>query len=313
VEDAVHAIATLIQHYGLLVVFLAVLVDEGGLPIPSYPILLVAGALAAGSGSLAALIVLGTFAGVAADLFWYTVSAHMGRRILSLMCRLTLSPDSCVQRTETSFLRFGAWTLPIAKFVPGLGYVAVALSGITRMNILRFIVFDAIGALAYVAIPVALGTLFRGAVDALIGKLVALGGYGMLLVVAFFALYVGVRWLERQAFARKLRMARISVAELSDLIENGKAPVIFDVRNIADRADGGMIPGAVGAHLSDLDALGMNYARDAEIVIYCACPNEASAAVAALHLKRAGFSNIRPLLGGIEAWSDAGLPLAKAA
>jgi membrane protein DedA with SNARE-associated domain/rhodanese-related sulfurtransferase len=309
----VHDIVVLVQHYGLLLVFLAVLVDESGLPIPSYPVLLVAGALAATSQAIAALIVVATAGGLLADLGWYWASARMGRRILNLMCRITLSPDSCVQRTETSFARFGSWTLPISKFVPGLGYVAVALSGITRMNILRFAAFDGVGVLLYVALPIALGSLFRGAVDAMLGRLVELGSYGLLLVVAAFALYVGARWLERKAFARRLRMARISVTELAAMIESGNAPVIFDVREKGVRQESGMIPGAVAAHSSNLEALTQSYPRDLEIVIYCACPNEASAAIAALHLKRAGFSNIRPLLGGIDAWSNAGQPLEKSA
>ena len=71
----------------------------------------------------------------------------------------------------------------------------------------------------------------------------------------------------------------------------------------------GIIPGAIAAHPTELHPIIKNYSRDVEIVVYCACPNEESAATAAKHLKQAGFKKIRPLHGGIEAWVDAGYPI----
>jgi rhodanese-related sulfurtransferase len=105
-------------------------------------------------------------------------------------------------------------------------------------------------------------------------------------------------------------MDRISVQELTDMIDGGETPVIFDVRSAESRQRDGMIPGAVAAHAAEIEAVMKQYPRNVEVVIYCACPNEATAAVAAQHLRRAGYRKIRPLLGGIEAWSQAGRPLA---
>jgi rhodanese-related sulfurtransferase len=107
-------------------------------------------------------------------------------------------------------------------------------------------------------------------------------------------------------------MDRISVEELTDMIDDGRTPVIFDVRNVEARQRDGMIPGAVAAHAADIEAVLKEYPRDVEVVIYCACPNEATAAIAARHLRRAGYRKIRPLLGGIEAWAQSGRPLATA-
>jgi rhodanese-related sulfurtransferase len=101
-------------------------------------------------------------------------------------------------------------------------------------------------------------------------------------------------------------MDRISVDELAEMIDGGQTPIIFDVRSSDERLREGMILGAIAAHPSEIKEILGQYPRDTDIVIYCSCPNEASAAVAALHLKRAGFRRIRPLLGGIEAWSKAG-------
>jgi rhodanese-related sulfurtransferase len=140
--------------------------------------------------------------------------------------------------------------------------------------------------------------------------LIQLGKYGVLVIAAALAAWLLIRWIERQAFIRRLRMDRISVDELVEMIDGGKHPVIFDVRSPEARAQDGMIPGAIAAHPSAIEDVLKIYPRNVEIIIYCACPNEATAAIAANHLKRAGYKKIRPLLGGIDAWASAGRPLA---
>jgi len=224
-------ITHLIEQYGLLVVFLNVLLDQGGLPLPSWPALLVAGALsAAGGAPMAAVLVAAVAGSLIADLAWYMAAARLGRRVLVLLCKISLSPDSCVRQTESLFGRFGATALLFAKFVPGLGYVAVALSGITGVNLPVFLLLDAIGAAAYLAVPIVIGRLFRNAIDAVMATLVQLGEYGVAIVIVGFLVYLALRWIERQAFIRRLRTDRISVDELAELIDNGDTPIIFDVR-----------------------------------------------------------------------------------
>lgn len=302
-----HEVTYLIQHYGLLVIFLSVLLDLGGAPIPSYPALLIAGALSLSGGSSAPAVVGAGVAGaIAADLAWYTAGAKLGNRVLSLLCKFTLSPDTCVRQTQDMFARMGPWSLLFAKFVPGLGYVSVALSGITRLSLPVFVLAAGAGDVLYIALPVVLGRLFHNAIDSVLSTLFQLGMAGLAIVAGLFVLYIAARWIERQAFARRLRMDRISVEELAEMIDGGKTPFIFDVRPSDVRLREGMIPGAIAAHGNEIKAVLDQYPRDTEIVVYCSCPNEASAAVAALHLKRAGFKKIRPLLGGVEAWSAAG-------
>ncbi|HEY3636725.1 MAG TPA: DedA family protein/thiosulfate sulfurtransferase GlpE [Rhizomicrobium sp.] len=301
----------MIQHYGVAVVFLTVFLSRAGLPFPAWPVLLVAGALTAANGTSIPLLLFAASAGdILADLLWYGAGARWGRRVLGLLCKFTLSPDSCVRQTETTFTRLGASTLLFAKFVPGFGYVAVTLCGITGVGITTFLTLDAIGSAAYVAVPLILGRIFHSAVDEIVATLVRLGEYGIALIAAALIFYVAIRWVQRQIFIRQLRMDRISVEELATLVDEGRAPVIFDVRSTETRERDGMIPGAVAAHSAEIELVLKQYSRDVEVVIYCACPNEESAAVAAQHLKRAGYKRIRPLLGGVEAWSRAGRPLA---
>src|SRR5579872_6409333 len=302
-----HQISFWIAHYGILVVFASVLIDLLGAPLPSYPALLVAGALSLSGGSSApAIIAAGIAGGLIADLVWYALGARLGRPVLALLCRFTLSPDSCVRQTEDVFTRMGPWSLVFAKFVPGLGYVSVAISGITGVSLPLFLLLDGIGDTLYIALPVVLGRVFHKAIDSVLATLIQMGELGAGLIAGLFVLYLAVRWVERRVFARRLRMDRISVDELIAMIDGGRSPVIFDVRPSDARLREGVIPGAIAAHVNEIEDLFERYPRDTEIVIYCACPNEASAAIAALHLKRAGFRKIRPLLGGIEAWVQAG-------
>jgi rhodanese-related sulfurtransferase len=128
-----------------------------------------------------------------------------------------------------------------------------------------------------------------------------------MLVAALLAGYVAFKWWERSRFYKTLRMARISVAELYELIEAGAEPIIVDVRSPTARAlEPRWIPGAI--HVP-VDAVGPHIGhlpRDREIVLYCTCPSEASAARVAKVLVNHGFKSVRPLFGGLDAWVAAG-------
>jgi membrane protein DedA with SNARE-associated domain/rhodanese-related sulfurtransferase len=307
-------LTSLVQHYGLALVFVSAFIEQLGLPVPSYPVLVVAGALSlAGGDSIALIVAIGAAGVVMGDLLVYAAGARFGRRALSVVCKLSLTRDNCVRRTEDKFAHFGPWALLFVKFVPGFALVLILLCGVTRLAIPVFLLLDGMGAVAYVALPVVLGEIFHDAIDRVLAMLTRWGEYGAALVIGALALYVALRLVDRQLFIRRLRMARISAQELAGLIDAGQSPVIFDVRSAEARQKEGIIPGSIGAHPDEISLVAAHYARDAEIIVYCSCPNEASAATAALHLKRAGFKKIRPLLGGIEAWAKAGRPIQIAA
>jgi membrane protein DedA with SNARE-associated domain/rhodanese-related sulfurtransferase len=301
-------IVDLLATYGLFAVFLNVLLDDGGLPVPAQPLLVVAGAMAAvGQLSLPAILAAAVAGSIVADSGWYWIARRYGRRVLSLLCKISLSPDSCVRQTESVFNRVGPTSLLFAKFVPGLGNITVALCGITRLRYLPFLFLELLGSTIYNGVPVLLGMLFHSAVANVLATLATLGEYGVMLVMFALLAFLGLRWWERRAFIRQLQMDRISVDELAAMLKgDGVSPVILDVRSAAARARDGVIPGAIPAHPEEMALRIANFPRDTEIVVYCACPNEASAALAARHLKKAGFKKIRPLLGGAEAWTKAG-------
>jgi rhodanese-related sulfurtransferase len=226
------------------------------------------------------------------------------------VCRVSLAPDSCVRQTESLFARWGAASLLVAKFVPGFATIATALAGSSRLPIAAFVVLDAVGAALYAAVPIVLGVVFRDAVGSVLSVLEEMGRMGVAALALALLAFVAYRWWQRHSLIRELRMTRISVPELADLIATETAPTILDVRSAESRQRDGTIPGAI--HWSDEKEAALaadDSLRDSEIVVFCACPNEVSAARVARALRVAGFRHVRPLHGGIDAWIDAGLPV----
>jgi membrane protein DedA with SNARE-associated domain/rhodanese-related sulfurtransferase len=304
----------LLQRYGLAVVFANVLLAQLGIPLPAYPVLMITGALSArGEYSPTALLLTSVAASLVADLTWYATARRFGGRVLKTVCRLSLSPDSCVRQTESIFARWGVRSLAVAKFIPGFGLVATVIAAELRVPLARFLVFDAIGATLWSGVGLALGYLFHDAVTRALEALARLGRIGMAVALAGFALFALYRWHRRRMFLRELRMARITVHALRSLHESGAQPVVLDVRSAASRERDGFIPGSTAWSVDEGRGDRLDVPRDREVIVYCACPNEASAAVVAKRLKRAGFERVRPLHGGIDAWVAAGLPLQRSA
>ena len=303
----------LIEGYGLLLIFAVVLLDEIGLPIPSLPALVAAGAVARnGHFPLPAVIGAALAGALLADTIWYWAARHFGRRILAILCRISLAPDSCVRQTENLFHRVGPWSLLFARYVPAFTNIAVAMAAVLRLPLAFFLSLNLAGGFLYYGLAALVGALFHRAVADILNTMAAFGTISIAVLAAVFAIYVLLRWWERVTFIRQLRMDRITVEELIDLMESGNPPVILDVRSADTRDRDGIIPGALAAHPEDIHPRLTEISPETEIVVYCACPNEASAAIAARHLKRAGFKRIRPLLGGTDAWTGAGRELAKA-
>ncbi|HEY3699429.1 MAG TPA: VTT domain-containing protein, partial [Spongiibacteraceae bacterium] len=222
----------LIEQYGLLVVFLNVLIEQLGAPIPAYPALILTGALLdSGDYSAPALLATAVGAAVISDFVWYYAGSHYGRKILTTLCRISLSPDSCVNQTESIYTRWGPSSLLIAKFIPGFASVASALAGTIGTRRGTFLFFDGIGAALWAGLAIFLGSLFSTTIDDLLNVLTELGKWGGFLIAAAFAIFIATRWWQRQRFIKSLRMARISVDELDRLLQNGETPVILDVRS----------------------------------------------------------------------------------
>jgi membrane protein DedA with SNARE-associated domain/rhodanese-related sulfurtransferase len=299
-------LSNLIEQYGLAVVFANVLIEQLGAPIPAYPTLVITGALAGSATySLSVLLATAVVAALIADLAWFLIGRRYGRKVMAILCRISLSPDSCVRQTESVYSRWGAPSLVIAKFIPGFASVASALAGTLGAPLGAAAFFDILGTTLWAGSAIYLGSLFNGAVDELLATLNQLGQWGVALIVVAFGLFLASKWWQRYRFLKELRMARISVDELYELQQHGTAPTIVDVRP-AFSLQGGRIPGAVVLSTQALSGIVDGIPAGAEVVVYCACPNDASAARVAKQLMRIGHKRVRPLAGGIDAWIAAG-------
>jgi len=289
-------------------VFVNVLLERLGVPIPAMPAMIVGGASAAeGQYSLALIFTLAVLASLIGDAAWYALGRAYGMRVLRLLCSISLSADSCVRQTSSHFERWGAWTVFLGKFIPGAGSVAPPLAGVMRMDVLRFAILTIAGSSLWVGISVALGVLFARQVTELLAKLEDWGGVALLVVAALVAAYIALKWWERRRFYKTVRMARITVEELRSLMQVQPTPLVVDLRGPAERlSDGRAIPGAHAISLAEIERHVADFPKDREIVFYCNCPNEASAATAAKALHDLGYTRVRPLLGGLDAWMDAG-------
>ena len=293
------------------VVFLNVLLEQLGLPVPAFPTLIVAGALAADHRLPAApLYGLAVAACVLGDSAWYFAGRVYGGRVMNLLCRISLTPDWCVSQTQTSFERWGAKALIVAKFVPGLSIMAPPLAGAVGMSFPRFVGFSALGGGLWVGAALLAGVLLRAQIERLLPQVAGIGGAGIVIILMLLSAYILFKWGQRRRFYRTLRMARISAAELHEQMSREPAPLIVDVRSPTARAlELHRIPGALYVPVLEVERHMGSFARDREIVLYCTCPNEASAAQAARLLMNNGFSRVRPLHGGLAEWIAAGYPV----
>ena len=304
-------LASAVSQYGLAIVFGNVFIEQIGLPIPAIPTLVVAGAFAVeGRLSMAALFAVALLACVIADVSWYVAGRIYGNRVMRMLCAISLTPDSCVSQTQERFQRWGVNALVIAKFVPGIALLAPPLAGATHVGWLRFLAFNTAGGALWVAAGLGGGMLLGEQIESLLAYGQRYGTSAIFAAIGIVVAYVAFKWWERHRFYRMLRMARISVDELHRMMDAGETPLIVDVRSaVARTMEPRHIPGALHLPLHGFETHVKELPRDREIILYCSCPNEASAAQVAKLLINAGFVRVRPLLGGLEAWIAAGHPV----
>ena len=260
----------LIRH-GYAVLFVWVLAEQLGLPLPATPLLLAAGALA-GSGqmSLWLALTLAVLACMLGDVSWYEFGRLRGGRVLNLLCRISLEPDSCVRKTENAFVRHGSRSLVIAKFVPGLNTMAPPLAGIIGMRLGRFLIFDALGALLYLGSFIGLGFVFSNQLERVAARVASLGFSLLVILVSGLAAYISWKYVQRRRFIRSLRIARITPEELKRKLEAGEDLVVVDLRHSLDfDAEPQTIPGALRLAPDKVEEGHNQIPRDREIVLFC--------------------------------------------
>jgi membrane protein DedA with SNARE-associated domain/rhodanese-related sulfurtransferase len=281
-----------------------VLLEQIGLPIPAFPVLIVAGALAVDGHANGMLVLAASvLACLASDYFWFRAGRYYGKRILRLLCRISLSPDSCVSQTEDNFNRFGPKSLVVAKFIPGFNTVAPPLAGAMGTGTTRFLWLSVAGALLWSGVGVGLGAWFHDSVDSLLQAFESMGTLALQVVLGLLSLFVLYKYIERRRFLKALGVPRIHIEELKALIDGGHDPVIIDARGVTARSLEQAIPGALVYGDCEPAMLMASLDKDRHIVVYCSCPNDVSAAQVAKEFIANGFHRARPLQGGLDAWN----------
>lgn len=299
-----------VQVRGPLTLFLVLFLKRMGVPVPALPFLLLAGAQGAGDGLFALKALLAaTAATMVADAAWFLAGRRYGRAMLGLMCRISLSPETCIRRSEVGFARRGVVTVLAAKFIPGVSGIAPPLAGALGMRTSNFLLLNLAGTVLWVGGAMALGLVFHAQVGGVVRWLEAMGNAALPYVVAAFALYLLWLLVRRAVIHHGAgKVPRVEPAELAGMLERGEPVVLVDVRG-AGVAPAERIPGAFHASLEGELLQGVSgLPADAELVTYCDCPNDVSAARAALKLARQG-AQVRVLDGGFPAWVAAGYPV----
>ncbi|QCP52807.1 hypothetical protein FAZ95_27135 [Trinickia violacea] len=310
----------LIVEYGVPLVFLNVLLESLGFPVPAMPALILTGAITAlvgGHGNVWAMrlslfnvVLVAASSALLGDLLWFWLGRRYGSRVLGFLCSMSISRDSCVSRSGEVFGKFGVRVLAVTKFIPGLSTLAIPVAGAMSVSLTSFLFYDSVGAALWATVGVALGVLFADAVDTILNLLDWFGLGAVVITAIFLVIYVGIRWRHRATLLRRLRMPRVDAVELDALLLEDPPPCIIDARQgVRRRSDPVRIPGAIvldhGASAAQLDGVD----RSRRFVIYCDCPNEVSAALVAERMKTEGYKNVFPLAGGLDAWRAAGFAL----
>jgi membrane protein DedA with SNARE-associated domain/rhodanese-related sulfurtransferase len=244
------------------------------------------------------------------DLLWYELGRRGGMKVLRVICRISLEPDSCVRRTQLNFERNGGWALVVAKFIPGLNAIAPPLAGVSRMPWRRFALFDGLGALLWTTAYIGTGYIFSAQLARIVEQLSFLGRGLFAVAVAALAGYIGMKFVNRRRFLRRLRVSRITPDELKEKIDANEEVIVIDLRHSLEfEAEPETIPGAVHMDAAEMEEALEVIPRDRDIVLFCSCPNEATAAEMASRLQRLGITRIRPLAGGLDGWRNRGFPL----
>jgi membrane protein DedA with SNARE-associated domain/rhodanese-related sulfurtransferase len=297
--------------YGYLLLFIWVFVEQCGLPVPAMPVLLAAGALSAEHRlSLPLALAVSLSATLVADSSWFLVGRRYGHLVLRLLCKLSLEPTTCVRRTQDSFGRRREVMLLTAKFVPGLALLTPPVAGENGMSFGKFILFDGMGATLWLTVILTVGRLFGDILKRDPSLLSWVGRFsGALLLLAILGFFIG-RLLRRRMVLRQLVASRLEPEELKKQLDAGQSVYIVDLRHPLELLpDPFTLPGALHISPEALTARSHEIPRDRDIVLYCTCPSEATAAKTAMTLHKLGIERVRPLRGGFDEWKRLGFPM----
>ena len=269
-----HDFLSLIAHHGYAVVFVVVLAEAVGLPVPAAIALLAAGAAVA-SGALRApvLLLVAVIGMLIGDSLLFVLGRYMGWSLLGWLCKLSANPETCIMRSAESFYKRGKLTLVIAKFIPGVNTMAPPLAGSMLMRPMLFFQLDLAGALLYAVAYATLGFLFRDFLVAITRGFQTAGrAVEMVFLVGLLAyILYRIRLYRRHSVYRVV--PRVQVEELARKLasEDGEAhPILVDVRSHGYYdPNAARIKGSIRVEPNNLAEEIKNLPKDKDIYVYC--------------------------------------------
>ena len=303
-----HNTMDFLLRHGYIVIFVAVFIEQIGLPIPSGPALLAAGALAGSHRlNLGPALALAVAASLICDSLWFALGRRRGGPVLKFVCRVSIEPDTCVSKTHSVYLRYGPGSLVLSKFLPWFGTLGPPLAGMFNLAIWRFLLIDTVGALLWAGAYVGAGWLFRRQLEDLVAALSRFGAAIGTALGAAVAAYLIFKLVRLGRHYRAYRTHRMTPGELKRRLDAGDPLIVVDLRTEIERQEG-CIPGALPVAYQDLDSL-LPVIGTREVVFYCSCHDEFDAIRAALRLKRHGLTRLHALQGGFSGWRALGFPV----
>ncbi len=257
-----------IARYGWAAMFLFSFIDNIGAPFPAFPVFVLAGALAAaGYVSLPILLAGAVLGAVVADGIWYYVGRRRGKRVLFMLCRISLNPDVCVESAVDQFHRRKTVTILLAKFLPGVNSVMPPLAGIAAVPLSRFLFIDSLGALLWAAAGTGLGWAFgleiAGSASTLQGGMLWVLAAGL---IAYILWAIGYRFY----LVKRYAAPRIDAGELHEKMKGDSAPIVLDLRRdeYYDKTER-MIAGSFRLRPATFHRFAHHLPRDRDLVFYC--------------------------------------------
>ena len=295
---------SLLAVQGPALVFVVTLATRLGAPLPAVPFLVIAGGLTVGGQvSIVALTVAGVLGNIVGDGAWFIAGRRWGYRVMRVLCRISLSADSCVKRSESIIGRWGGLSLLASKFLPGVSVVAPAMAGALRMSNIRFLWYETVGALVWTLGFLMVGRIFHAAIRDVVAVMSSIGLTATAIGALLLGAFVLWRYRQRRMALRTEGIARIEVDALRAALAAGAGLTLIDVRSDEARGlDSRAIPGAIGIGLGQLPHR-LDVFRDGrELIVFCDCPDDGGALHAARILTGAGLQRVRVLAGGLDAW-----------
>ena len=258
-------------RYGYVLIFFWILLDQIGLPLPTGPILLTAGAMA-GQQQLefSTIIVVGLLACIPVDYGWYQLGRLRGGKVLNLLCTLSLEPDFCVKNTEETFKQLGNFALIFAKFLPGIQTLAPPMSGMSGMPVERFLILNSLGAVLWLVTFTGAGFVFHTQLESLASQFAELGVWAAIITGCAFGAYLLFKFVQRRTFLNSLKMRMLTADEVNDKLNSSNDIYVIDLRHRHDfNALPYSVPTSVRIPMERVEERFNEIPRDQDIILYC--------------------------------------------